>query len=552
MLTAHHISKSYNLNSILKDVSFSVNAGERVGLIGPNGCGKSTLLRILMGEETADSGHISLTPASLRLGYLPQGLDPQPGVTLDEMLRSASGDPQIIKTEFTQIAEQLAKQPDQPELQQRYDQLLTQLESSGQYDPGQVDSILSALELDRDSVPDGHLVDHLSGGQKTRLSLALVLLSNPQLLLLDEPTNHLDIAMLEWLEDWLSSLRGAALIVSHDRTFLERTVTRILELNPETQCIRSFAGTYSDYVEQIIGERDRHMAAYKDQVAEIRRLRRDIARTKEQARHVEKSTTSRQPGVRRYAKKVAQKAASREKKLQRYLDSDDSLDKPKAGWQLKLELQHPRAGPRAGHAGGDVLRLENLSVGYHEHMPLLEHLDLHISPGQRVVLTGPNGCGKTSLLRTIIGEIQPLAGNVRLRANAKAGYMSQDPLGEVLEPGASAVETIQRVARFNHTETRSFLHFYLFSGDDPLRPVESLSCGERARLMLARLVALGCNFLILDEPINHLDIPSRERFEQALVGFQGTILAVVHDRYFIERFATAIWLAEGRRLERPV
>ncbi len=544
MLTAHRISKSYDLNSILQDVSFSVNAGERVGLIGPNGCGKSTLMRILIGEERADSGHISLTPASLRLGYLPQGFELQPGLTLDEMLRSASGDPQRIEAELAQIAAQLAEQPDQPWLQERYDQLLAQLEANGYHDSGQVDSTLSIFELSE--LPLDFPVANLSGGQKTRLSLALVLLSKPQLLLLDEPTNHLDIAMLEWLEDWLSAFRGAALIVSHDRTFLEHTVNRILELNPESQTLRSFAGTYSDYVEQIINERDRHMAAYKDQIAEIRRMRRDIARTKEQARQVEVTTTSRQPGVRRYAKKVAQKAASRQKKLQRYLDSDERLDKPKAGWQLKLELEHPP------HSSGDVLRLENLSVGYQANSPLLEKINLHIAAGQRVVLTGPNGCGKTSLLRTINGEIEALSGKVRLGGSAQVGYMSQDPLGDVLEAGSSAVEVIQSVSPLNHTETRSFLHYYLFGGDDPLRPVESLSFGERARLMLARLVAMGCNFLILDEPINHLDIPSRERFEQALAGFQGSILAVVHDRYFIERFATEVWLVEGRGIERPL
>ena len=544
MLTAPRISKSYDLNSILQDVSFSVNAGERVGLIGPNGCGKSTLMRILIGDERADSGHISLTPASLRLGYLPQGFELQPGLTLDEMLRSASGDPQRIEAELAQIAAQLAEQPDQPWLQERYDQLLAQLEANGYHDSGQVDSTLSIFELSE--LPLDFPVANLSGGQKTRLSLALVLLSKPQLLLLDEPTNHLDIAMLEWLEDWLSAFRGAALLVSHARTFLEHTVNRILELNPESQTLRSFAGTYSDYVEQIINERDRHMAAYKDQIAEIRRMRRDIARTKEQARQVEVTTTSRQPGVRRYAKKVAQKAASRQKKLQRYLDSDERLDKPKAGWQLKLELEHPP------HSCGDVLRLENLSVGYQANSPLLEKINLHIAAGQRVVLTGPNGCGKTSLLRTINGEIEALSGKVRLGGSAQVGYMSQDPLGDVLEAGSSAVEVIQSVSPLNHTETRSFLHYYLFGGDDPLRPVESLSFGERARLMLARLVAMGCNFLILDEPINHLDIPSRERFEQALAGFQGSILAVVHDRYFIERFATEVWLVEGRGIERPL
>lgn len=544
MLTAHQLSKSYDLQPILKDVSFSVNARERVGLIGPNGCGKSTLLRILIGEEWPDSGHVSLTPSTLRLGYLAQGFDPSPDLTIADLIQEAIGDPVALEAELARLSSLLAANPDQPDLQAQFDATLARLEQISQTDSGRVDSVLSAFDLAPEQIPPNFPIANLSGGQKTRLSLALVLLSDPELLLLDEPTNHLDIAMLEWLEDWLASYHGAALIVSHDRTFLERTVARILELSPETQSVRSFGGSYSDYLEQVINERHRQMVTYKDQVAEIRRMRRDIARTKEQARNVEITTSSRQPSVRRYAKKVAQKAASREKKLQRYLDSDERLEKPKAGWQLKLELEHPP------HLGGEVLTLDHLSVGYPGHTPLLEDLNLHLDVGQRVVLTGPNGCGKTSLLRTIIGEISPAAGSVRQGGSARLGYMSQD--AEVLDQESNAVETIQSVAPFNHTEARSFLHYYLFSGDDPLRPIRNLSYGERARLMLARLVAMGCNFLVLDEPINHLDIPSRERFEQALAGFKGSILAVVHDRYFIERFATHVWLVEGKGITRPI
>jgi ATP-binding cassette subfamily F protein 3 len=540
MLTAHHLSKSYNLNTILTDISFSINTGERLGLIGPNGCGKTTLLRILAGEEDPDSGQVSTTPSNLRLGYLPQGFEPAPYLTVKQLLGEAAASPEILEAELTRLATSLAANPQDPELQRAYNSVLYRLESPSPV--FRLAAILAALGLD--DIPSDQFAITLSGGQKTRLSLALVLLSDPELLLLDEPTNHLDIEMLEWLEEWLKEFCGAALIVSHDRTFLERTVTRILDINPESHGLRAYEGTYTDYLEQVMSERQKQRGIYRDQVVEIRRLRQDIARTKEHARNVEVNTTSREPGVRRYAKKVARKAKSREKKLERFIESDERVEKPKAGWQMKLEFEQPN------HLGKQVLILEDLSVGYPGHAPLLTDINLQMQAGQRIAFTGPNGSGKTTLLRVIAGQLSPLSGRARLGANVKLGYMSQEQ--EILDPKKNAVETIQSVAPFNQTETRNFLHYYLFSGDDPLRPTRDLSYGERSRLMLARLVAQGCNFLLLDEPINHLDIPSREHFEHALAGFEGTVLAVVHDRYFIQRFATELWVVKKRGIWREV
>jgi ATP-binding cassette subfamily F protein 3 len=536
MLTAHSISKYYNTNTIFKDVTFSINAGDRVGLVGPNGCGKTTLLRVLVGEEEPDSGHVSFTPSHLRIGYLPQGFDPDPGITVDQLVKAAAGDPDYLQAEMTRLTVKLSQKPDHPGLQSEYDALLNRMQQPSSI--GQLSSLLGAFELD--ILPGDQLASTLSGGQKTRLSLALVLLSDPQVLLLDEPTNHLDISMLEWLEDWMDIFTGAALIVSHDRTFLESTVNHIMDLNPETKKIRSYEGSYSDYIEQVTREHQKLWSLYKDQVYEIRRMRQDIARTKEQARQVEITTTSREPGVRRYAKKVARKAKSRERKLERFLDSDDIISKPKAGWQIKLELD------KTPHIGKDVLAVEDLSVGYLDREPLVQDLTLYIQSGQRIAFTGPNGSGKTTLLKTFAGFLPSLKGQVRLGASVKLGYMSQEQ--DTLHSEMNAVEIIQSVAPFNHTETRNFLHYYLFQGDDPLRPISLLSYGERARLMLAKMVAEGCNFLILDEPINHLDIPSREKFEQALKPFDGTILAVVHDRYFIRRFATDLWVIQNRRV----
>lgn len=537
MLSIHHLHKTYGISPILQNISFNVSSNERVGLIGPNGCGKTTLMRILAGLEQPDSGIVASTRPGLRIGYLAQGMDPEPGQTLQSTLGLASVSPADLEAEIASLASALAADLGNSYIESKYDAILNQFSTVREASPV---SILGPLGLA--DIPLETPVTHLSGGQKTRLLLARVLLNEPQLLLLDEPTNHLDIEMLEWLEDWLNCFQGAALIVSHDRAFLDNTVTSILDLNPATHTIRAYAGNYSDYLEQFLKEQDKQLSAYRDQEAEIKRMKQDIARTKEQARHVEITTTPRTPGVRRIARKVAKKALSREKKLNRYLESDDRVEKPKSSWQLKLEFETENVHSK------NVLVTNNLSVGYMPDQPLLKDCSVHIRAGQRIVLTGSNGTGKTTLIRTITGKLPPLAGSLKLGANVKLGYMAQEQ--EMLNPQFNALQTIQSFAPFNETEARNFLHYFLFKGDDALRPAVSLSFGERARLQLGLLVAQGCTFLLLDEPINHLDIPSRARFEEALAVFKGTILAVVHDRYFIERFASDVWNVKEARIEK--
>jgi len=527
MLTAHQLSKSYGIHTVLQDVSFSVNPGERVGLIGPNGCGKTTLMRILAGLEQPDQGTVAHASSGLRIGYLAQGLEFAPDESIATGLGLASLSTEALEIRLTSLAAALSTSPGNSALQAQYDLTLAQLSSTLR--PSS--SVLGHLGL------GGFAFDtpirHLSGGQKTRLMLARVLLHDPNLLLLDEPTNHLDISMLEWLEDWLERFDGAALIVSHDRAFLDNTVSRIIDLQPEGHSVRAYNGNYSAYLEQYNREHEKLAQAYADQVAEIRRMEQDIARTKQQSLHVELTTTPRQPGVRRIAKKVARKALAREKKLDRYLESDERIEKPRPSWQLKLDFAAPT------HQSKEVLAAYDLAIGYAGGAPLLSGLNLSIQAGQRIALTGPNGAGKTTLLRTLAGQIPALGGSLRLGASVKLGYMTQEQ--ELLDMALSPLQTIQRVAPFNETEARHFLHFFLFSGDDPLRPNADMSYGERARLQLGVLIAQGCTFLLLDEPINHLDIPSRARFEQALGNFEGTVLAVVHDRYFIDHFAQNVW-----------
>lgn len=536
MLSIHNLSKYYGIQPVLKNINFNISTGERIGLIGANGSGKTTLMRILAGFDHPDSGDVSSTRPNLRVGYLAQGMDFSPDQTLHSALGLDSDSQTDPALEVESLALALSQNPNDSDLQAQYDSVLRKL-SAVSFQPS---AVLEPLGLSH--FPVDTPIAHLSGGQKTRLMLAKVLLEDPQLLLLDEPTNHLDIEMLEWLEDWLNHFDGAVLIVSHDRTFLDNTVTSILELDPSNHTVRSYKGNYSDYLEEKENEQARQWNAFRDQETEIRRMKDDINRTKQQALHVEMTTTPRQPGVRRIAKKVAVKAKSREKKLDRYLHSDELVERPMQNWQIKLNLGRPE------HQSKDVLVTQSLSIGYTPETPLLTDINLFIRAGQRIVLTGPNGAGKTSFIRTVVGKIPPLAGSFRLGGTTKLGYMAQEQ--ELLNPNLNSVQTIQSVSNINETETRNFLHYFLFKGDAALRPAGELSFGERARLQLALLVAQGCTFLVLDEPINHLDIPSRERFEEALENFNGTILAVVHDRSFIERFATNVWQARDGKISK--
>jgi ATP-binding cassette subfamily F protein 3 len=328
---------------------------------------------------------------------------------------------------------------------------------------------------------------------------------------------------------------------------LDNTVTSIFELNPATQSIKSYPGNYSEYTEQKFVELEKHQQAYADQQDQLAQLRdaalhiRGLTRMKKGGKADSGDKFAKGFFRNRATGSVAGRAKHIEARIEKIL-TEKRIEKPRTSWQMKLDFGEDVT------LSKDALTTENLSVGYPGHEPLLESLNLYISAGQRIALTGENGSGKTTLLRTFAGKLDPLTGRVRLGQTVNLGYMAQEQ--ELLDPSLSALKTLQKAASFNETEGRHFLHFFLFSGDDPLRPSGELSFGERARLQLALLVAQGCTFLLLDEPINHLDIPSRSRFEEALLSFKGTILAVVHDRYFIEHFATQVWLAEEKSIRK--
>jgi ATP-binding cassette subfamily F protein 3 len=535
MLQVSNLSKSFGDHLVFERVSFVLNAGERLGLIGSNGCGKTTLLKIILGELQPDTGSAWRSPAGLRVGYLAQSLQFEPGQTVGQAMKAGIAGLAEAEARLEGLAVALAAAHG-PELQRllgQYDQAAQAFERLGGYDVGaRTDAILGGLgfqSLDLETP-----VEILSGGQKTRLGLARLLLANPDLLLLDEPTNHLDIGALEWLEQFLRGYRGAILIVSHDRAFLDHTVSAVLELDELSHTAVSYPGTYSAYVEAKEREREKQWAAYREQQEFIIRLQSTIAAKKGYARSIEQGTIDFAP--RKIAKGIAHKAVIQQRRLQRLLDSEERIERPGLTWQMKLDFAE------TAPTGRDVLRLEGVSMGFGPR-ELFRDVTLTLRAGERVALVGPNGSGKTTLARLILGELPPWSGRIRLGTGVRLGYYAQEQ--QDLDPDGTPYESILAVAPLSQTEVRSFLHRFLFAGDEVFLPVRSLSFGERARLSLARLVVQGCNFLLLDEPINHLDIPSRSRFEQAMSAFTGTVLAIVHDRYFIEHFATGVWAIEG-------
>ncbi|NOK59744.1 MAG: hypothetical protein GFH27_549285n268 [Chloroflexi bacterium AL-W] len=531
MLQVQQLHKTYGITTVLTDVTFILNDGEHIGLAGPNGVGKSTLLRCITGEEKPDSGLIACSPSNITLGYLPQSFDFTDTDTLDTVIAAVQSDFMAAETALQQSTEALSTAADVDSALQVYEEALMYFEALGGYEREQrVAEILEGLDL-------GHLtgstcVATLSGGQKTRLGLATLLLHQSDILLLDEPTNHLDIEALDWLEHFIQRSPKTILVVSHDREFLDRTVSRILYLDPETRSVKSYLGNYSAFAAARDHEHELHVENWKRQQEYIGRTKQDIARLKGQALRVEGNTTPSQPNIRRLAKKVARKARSRERKLERYLESDERVEKPRQTWGLNLDFGTPPPGAQV------VLHLEAVSFGYTQDAPLFQNISLDVEHRECIALVGPNGAGKTTLLRLIEGCFAPWEGQIRVGSNVRLGVLSQEH--DILDQHSSVLDIVRNTRSMSETEARQFLHFFLFAGDSVFRSVTQCSLGERSRLQLALLVLQGCNVLLLDEPLNHLDIEGREHFEDALEAFEGTVIAVAHDRAFLRSFAERI------------
>jgi ATP-binding cassette, subfamily F, member 3 len=406
MLTVRDVAKWFGDVKVLDKINFTINRGERVGLIGPNGSGKTTLLRIVTGQLAPDRGSTMLSPASVRLGYLSQALEFAAGDTVADVLNAADGEREAAERRLARLAEALARATNGnlATAMAEYDQALTDFQALGggaRY--ADASAVLAGLGMG--DVAHDRLVASLSGGQKTRLGLARLLLSEPDLLLLDEPTNHLDIVALEWLENYLNNYPGGVLIVSHDRAFLDRTVSSVLALDDVSRTMKQYAGGYTDYAMTVDRELDKQWAAYHEQQDRFKKLESSIRRLSNKAKGIEGETIHFH--WRRIARELAQRAVVQKERLQRMMDSEGAIDRPAQTWRMKLEFADT---PRSGQ---DVLQVHDLQFGYTERM-LLDRVDLHLLFGERAVLIGPNGTGKTTLLRLIVGQLRPKAGEVRL------------------------------------------------------------------------------------------------------------------------------------------
>ncbi|MDH7570381.1 MAG: ABC-F family ATP-binding cassette domain-containing protein [Armatimonadota bacterium] len=508
LVIASNLEKSYGTQQVLRGVSFHVGPGEKVALVGRNGSGKTTLLRLVAGLEVPDRGTLSVLPRT-RIGYLRQDPDLSGGDTLFATVAAAVPRILALRQRLNELEARLARRPsdatalysEYAEAQEEYAQL-----GGPAYD-GRVKATLAGLGFRESDF--GLPVTALSGGQRTRAGLGMLLLQEPDLLLLDEPTNHLDLPAVEWLETYLARTRSAVLLVSHDRYFLDRVVNRVIEL--EDGISISYPGNYTAYARQREERLARLQAEYERNLAYAQKLQQYIDR---------------------YRVSRATMAKSREKALARLHLEQPHLKRPDLHVRLTAGLR----------SGDDVLRVEGLSKAFDDRQ-LFRGLDLVVHRGERLGIVGPNGSGKTTFLRILVGQVRPDAGQFHYGHNVEPGYFAQDLSGanphntlldEVLEAGASTFE-----------EARALLARFLFFGDDVFKRVCDLSGGEANRLALARLLLSRANLLLLDEPTNHLDIAARDRLEEALRQFDGTILFASHDRYLLDRLATRILEISG-------
>ena len=531
VLSLNDIHKSFGGWDVLTGVTFSLNPGERAGLVGRNGAGKTTLLRLIAGLEEADRGDV-VRPGGTRLGYLSQDpdLDPE-GLLVDEVakvflpLREMEQELRRLEHEMAeagQVAQsgrhaggdggQGGEAARLERLMADYARLTARFETAGGYDTGsRTRAILFGLGFTEEDL--GKKTGQLSGGQRMRAGLAMLLLSDPDLMVLDEPTNHLDIQSTEWLEDYLRGYKGALLLVSHDRYFLDRVTTKIVELDRGQT--RSYPGNFSAYRAQRDAELEQQEDAYRRQQEEVLRLRTYIQ------------------------KYMAGNRSTMAKSRQKMLARMELIERPRGtGRVMGLEFSVSRT------TGEEVLATRDLSRSFGDRV-IFDGLDLDLERGQRLALVGPNGAGKTTFLKVITGQLEPTAGSYEWGVGVELGYFSQDLSG--LDDRQTVLDEILDASDMLIGEARSLLARFLFTGDDVYKLVGTLSGGERNRLAMAKLMISGANVLLLDEPTNHLDMESRTALEESLLSFPGTLIFVSHDRYFVDRLATHVLvLGEGR------
>ena len=522
LLSCSHITKSYGTDTILSDISFHINEYEKCGIVGINGAGKTTLLRIITGEETADSGDVFIS-SNYSVGYLKQQQDISSELTIYEEVSSIKQEIFELEKKIRAIEHEM-KELTGSELEaklEEYHKATTSFEQADGYAcRSEITGIIKGLGFDEASF--SKTINTLSGGQKTRVALGKILISKPDLIILDEPTNHLDMNSIAWLENYVHNYNGAVLIVSHDRYFLDKTVTKIIELDNTKGTV--FSGNYSDYSMKKEFLKTSLLKAYENQQREIKHQEEVITKLKQFNRE-----------------KSIKRAESREKMLNKI----ERIEKP---FEVNSEMKI-RFTPRVT-SGNDVLSVTDLSKSFGDNH-LFSDVNFELKRGERIGILGDNGTGKTTLLK-IINELIPAdSGMIRIGTNVHIGYYDQEQ--QLLSDDKTVMDELHDTyPSMTETEIRNLLAAFLFTGDDVFKLVKDLSGGEKGRVSLAKLMLSESNLLILDEPTNHLDIVSKEILENALNNYEGTVLYVSHDRYFVNKTATGILHLTNKRLERYI
>ena len=519
ILTAHHVSKAYGAQDVLRDITLALAHGQRAALVGPNGVGKTTLLRLLAGLEEPSGGAVHRARGQT-IGFLPQHADQQLSepTALFDLMRTVFAPLDQLAQHMRELEHALADPDRHDAALEKYGKIAEQFENAGGYTfESRIQQVLSGVGFE--PVDWTRPVNILSGGQKTRALLARLILQQPDVLLLDEPTNHLDVSAVEWLEATLKEYAGAIIIVSHDRYFIDAMADTVWEM--QTGQLEAFRGNYTRYLIQREERYERQLKEYEKQQAFIAKEQEYIRRN--------------------MAGQNTRQAQGRRTRLDRLRQSAEFIDRPEARQALRLKLSTQQ------RSGDIVLRAKHLVIGYQDdRKPLLECDQLYLYRNQRVAIWGPNGTGKSTFLKTALGQIPPLTGEIELGASVKVGYYAQ--AHELLDANDSVLTALLKAQAMPVSKARGLLGRYLFSGDLIDKRIGDLSGGERGRVALALLALQGANVLLLDEPTNHLDLESQEVLQDVLADFDGTLLLVTHDRYLVDALATHIWAIEDNQI----
>ncbi len=534
ILRIQNLQKYYGAKLILDDVQLSLSRGERAVLVGENGVGKSTLARLILGQELYDKGEINI-PSQVQVGYLPQEVDVDTEITVRDYIERTIGDLNAIRDRLRELETQMGDTNNLDAVLAEYGRLQDTFEQRGGYTlDSRLEQIFAGLDLNH--IDSSRTMQSLSGGEKTRVGLGALLLQEPDLLILDEPTNHLDFVGLEWLENYLLTYPHALLMITHDRQFINKVATHILDLSAMTHSLTTYYGNYDEYVEARDRQYQQEVDAYHGQVNQMKALRQQMKKEAHGHRKRKKLLDG-DKYIKHFQEAQSQRTASKliRSASQQLAELEaNKLDNPRHIWNIQFEFEP------APLTSTEPIRLEQVTMRFGERT-LYRDVSGLVRKGDRIAIVAPNGTGKTTLLRLIIGELTSATGKIVVQPSAKVGYLDQE--GEQFDESQNIVAVLRDIHSQTDDELLTRLHKSGLFRDSHLaqKSVADLSLGQRRKLGLACLIHSRANVLLLDEPTNHLDLMSLEALEDALTQFEGAILAATHDRWFIENVATQVW-----------